>query len=405
MNSTRFVHNMDSKKSLYQTVYTKRTPYPNSPIFRSIKTIQKKIQSDLKLQIFREEELKFFNSNYKNYQYDETLYNSFLGAFSYLPICAVINKTSICIHGGISPHLKNICDIKNLIKRPVDHFDENELLCDLLWSDPSKRCAAISQPFDQNPRGRGKLFSEVSLSHFLNNNSLVRIIRGHECVKNGIEKKFNDKCITVFSASSYDKDMGNKCSIIKVIQNGDQIESVTFSPIIKLDRYRANFFNVQPIFDKGMAVRPFFTMTTNTKVQPLLDRTKSDELLKLNNDNELKETVKQKIPQASSAKIKNNNNPCPAINGNRTKPRLVHNHVRNVSNSFAFNTGIRNKRKNSCGVLNQMNVCLKPLQNADCQSDELAQMEVENLGVVENDKKVTLNLPKQLPKLISKSQI
>lgn len=391
------------KEEIVENCIHKENSLPRFPNFSIYKEDSKKIQSDLKLQVFREDELRIFNSNYKNYQYDESLYNAFIKAFSYLPICAIINKTSICIHGGISPHLKFIDDIRNSIKRPVDHFDENELLCDLLWSDPSKRCAAISQPFDQNPRGRGKLFSEVSISNFLNNNSLIRLIRGHECVKNGIDKKFNDKCITVFSASSYDKDMGNKCSILKVIQNGDQIETITFSPIVKLDRFRANFFNVQPIFDKGISAKPFFTMTTNVKVQPLLDRTKSDEFFKINNDNELNETTRQKIPQASSTKVKINN-PCPAINGNRTKPRLVHSHVRNVSNSFAFNTGIRNKRKNSNGVLNQMPNSLKPLPNADNQSDDLALIEVENMGKVEDDKKSQLKLPKQLPKLISKSQ-
>lgn len=235
----------------------------------------------------------------------------------------------------------------------------------------------------------------------MNNNSLIRLIRGHECVKDGFEKMFSDKCITVFSASSYDKDMGNKCSILKVIQKGDQIESITFSPIIKLNRYRANFFNVQPIFDKGISVKPFFTMTTHTNVQTLLNRAKSDELLKLNNNNELNESVRPKIPQISSTKVKNNS---PAINGNRTKSRLVHNHVRNVSNSFAFNTGIRNERKNSCGTFNQIPQSLKPIQNADFQSDDLALIEVENMRQVEDDKKVPLKVPKQLPKLITKSQ-
>lgn len=47
-------------------------------------------------------------SNLKQYQYNESLYKAFIKAFSYLPICAIINGSSICIHGGISPQLTNL---------------------------------------------------------------------------------------------------------------------------------------------------------------------------------------------------------------------------------------------------------------------------------------------------------
>ncbi|XVF06878.1 hypothetical protein REPUB_Repub06bG0089300 [Reevesia pubescens] len=40
------------------------------------------------------------------------------------------------MHGGLSPDLNNLDQIRNL-KCPTDVLDTG-LLCDLLWSDPSK---------------------------------------------------------------------------------------------------------------------------------------------------------------------------------------------------------------------------------------------------------------------------
>jgi diadenosine tetraphosphatase ApaH/serine/threonine PP2A family protein phosphatase len=42
----------------------------------------------------------------------------------------------LCMHGGLSPDLKNLEDIKR-VARPTDVPDSG-LLCDLLWADPDK---------------------------------------------------------------------------------------------------------------------------------------------------------------------------------------------------------------------------------------------------------------------------
>ena len=57
------------------------------------------------------------------YTYTESLYKAFIDAFSYLPIGAIVNHTTFCIHGGLSPELSKIDDINKKIKRPINSFE------------------------------------------------------------------------------------------------------------------------------------------------------------------------------------------------------------------------------------------------------------------------------------------
>lgn len=180
------------------------------------------------------------------YKYTEKLYDSFLEAFSYLPIAAIVNKTSLCLHGGLSPLLENVKNINKLIKRPIYNYDENVLLCDILWGDPS---VELRQFFECNPRGRGQLFNGVVVVNFLKNNNLQRLIRAHQCVLQGTEKTFNEKCITVFSASSYNCDMGNYSGILKLLEKDDRIEHIKFDPLHRLKKYEAFYYKVQAFED------------------------------------------------------------------------------------------------------------------------------------------------------------
>ena len=163
---------------------------------------------------------KYFNNhNDANcYKYSEKLYDSFISS--------------------LSPRLDYIQQIQNGIKRPISSFDENQLFTDIIWSDPS---SSFSFLFEDNPRGRGFLFSSSATYFFLENNSLKRIIRGHQCVKYGLSSCFNDKCITVFSSSSYSKEMGNSAGILKIFQKNNQIENITFPPLKRLQKVDASY--------------------------------------------------------------------------------------------------------------------------------------------------------------------
>ncbi|KAK8888721.1 hypothetical protein M9Y10_033455 [Tritrichomonas musculus] len=175
------------------------------------------------------------------YRYSPNLYEAFIKAFSYLPICSIINNTSFCIHGGLSPILEKVDLIRTAINRPINTFEENNLLSDLTWSDPSNH----ANMFSENHRGRGCLFNYHVVYNFLKKNSLNRVIRAHECVKNGICESFHQTCITVFSASSYSTDMGNYSGILRVKKINDEVEYITFPPLSRLKKADAAYYKVQ----------------------------------------------------------------------------------------------------------------------------------------------------------------
>lgn len=194
--------------------------------------------------------------NINCYKYTDKLYQSFLRAFSYMPISSIINKSSLCLHGGLTPLLTKIDDIRNNIKRPISNFEENILLSDIMWSDPSENLPSF---YCENQRGRGKLFNGTVVVNFLKNNNLKRLIRGHECVQNGVVDLFNEKCFTVFSASSYSKDCGNLSGILKVLRKSDKIESIIFPPVHRLKKYDANYYKVMA-FDQSLNHKSMFSI-------------------------------------------------------------------------------------------------------------------------------------------------
>ena len=69
-------------------------------------------------------------------RYNIKLWKTFTDCFNCLPIAAIIDEKIFCMHGGLSPDLKTMEQIRRVV-RPTDVPDTG-LLCDLLWSDPDR---------------------------------------------------------------------------------------------------------------------------------------------------------------------------------------------------------------------------------------------------------------------------
>ena len=191
------------------------------------------------------------------YKYSETLYDAFVKTFAYLPIAAIVNNKTFCIHGGISPRLENIKSLNKSIVRPINSFEESTLFADVVWSDPSENFESM---FEENPRGRGYLFNEYSLIKFLSDNSLDKIIRAHQCVLNGSLVQFDDKCITVFSASSYTQPLGNCSGILQLFEKDNSITITTFPPLYRLLKSEATYYKVESLTPRDAQIRNYFSI-------------------------------------------------------------------------------------------------------------------------------------------------
>lgn len=130
-------------------------------------------------------------------RYSIKLWKTFGDCFATLPVSAVVDDKILCMHGGISPELVNLNQIRRL-PRPSDVPDEG-LLCDLLWSDPDPDIRGWAE----SDRGVSYCFGEDVTTKFLDRHDLDLICRAHQVVEDGYEFQANRQVVTVFSAPNY----------------------------------------------------------------------------------------------------------------------------------------------------------------------------------------------------------
>ena len=130
-----------------------------------------------------------------------------------IPLCAIISKKIFCVHGGISPHLKKIEDIKKLNR--FSTIPDGGLMCDLLWSDPNN----TNETWGTNSRGVSCTYNENAVATFLTNNNLQLLCRAHQLVSDGYKFSHNNKLVTVFSAPNYCGNCGNDGAVMKINEN------------------------------------------------------------------------------------------------------------------------------------------------------------------------------------------
>lgn len=124
-------------------------------------------------------------------------WKTFIDVFNCLPIAAIVASKIFCVHGGLSPSLHAMEDIKR-IQRPTDVPDYG-LLNDLLWSDPSD----TALDWEDNERGVSYCFGKAVINDFLLRYDMDLICRAHMVVEDGYEFWNDRTLVTVFSAPNY----------------------------------------------------------------------------------------------------------------------------------------------------------------------------------------------------------
>ena len=111
------------------------------------------------------------------------LWKTFTDCFNCLPIAAIIDEKIFCCHGGLSPDLQSMEQIRRIM-RPTDVPDTG-LLCDLLWSDPDKDV----QGWGENDRGVSFTFGADVVAKFLNRHDMDLICRAHQVTSMNVMNK------------------------------------------------------------------------------------------------------------------------------------------------------------------------------------------------------------------------
>ncbi|CAN0914153.1 Serine/threonine-protein phosphatase PP1 isozyme 9 [Linum grandiflorum] len=143
-------------------------------------------------------------------RFNVRLWKIFTDCFNALPVAALIDEKIICMHGGLSPDMDHLDQIRQ-IERPTEVPDSG-LLCDLLWSDPHP----TNEGWGVSDRGVSSTFGADVVAEFLDKNDLDLICRGHQVVEDGYEFFAQRRLVTIFSAPNYGGEFDNAGALLSV---------------------------------------------------------------------------------------------------------------------------------------------------------------------------------------------
>jgi len=150
----------------------------------------------------------FYDECQKKYG-NANVWKSFTDLFDYLPLTALVDNRIFCLHGGLSPNIQYLDEIRKLER--IQEVPHEGPMCDLLWSDPDERSG-----WGISPRGAGYTFGKDISEQFNHNNGLKLVARAHQLVMDGFSKAHDGQVVTIFSAPNYCYRCGNQAAIMEV---------------------------------------------------------------------------------------------------------------------------------------------------------------------------------------------
>ena len=144
------------------------------------------------------------------------VWHYFTDMFDFLTLSVVINDQIFCVHGGLSPSIHSIDQIKIIDRfREIPHEGP---MADLVWSDPDTE----REEFSLSPRGAGYTFGAQVVRKFLEVNNMSHILRAHQLCQEGYQVLYDDRLSTVWSAPNYCYRCGNLASVLEVSDSGER---------------------------------------------------------------------------------------------------------------------------------------------------------------------------------------
>lgn len=140
-----------------------------------------------------------------------------------MPYVALVGGRILCMHGGISPLLTSLQQLRDVKEKPLDPPNPS-LLMDLLWADPdpnAKKTAGdkSSTGFYTNTRGVSYIFGCDVVDEYTYKLGVDLIARAHQVVQDGYEFMANKKLVTIFSAPHYCGQFNNNAAMMVVDAN------------------------------------------------------------------------------------------------------------------------------------------------------------------------------------------
>jgi diadenosine tetraphosphatase ApaH/serine/threonine PP2A family protein phosphatase len=149
----------------------------------------------------------------RRYGSNTKLWDHFNSVFQLLPYAVLIGGRILGMHGGLSPLLSSMDQLRNL-QRVTDPPNPS-LELDLLWSDPHM----TTRGWEPNQRGASYVFGVDVVYRFCQQHNIDLIVRAHQVVQDGYEFFANRKLVTIFSAPHYTAQFNNNSATMDVDAN------------------------------------------------------------------------------------------------------------------------------------------------------------------------------------------
>jgi len=129
-------------------------------------------------------------------------FSEILKLYNVLPICATINDTILCFHGGIPQDIDILKKLRGIKTKEIESILKSisHGLFQIMWNDPKVGLKGFTESF----RGSGiKFFGEDVFDNFMKENNLKLLIRSHECFPEGYRWFFHNHLLSIFSSANY----------------------------------------------------------------------------------------------------------------------------------------------------------------------------------------------------------